>query len=108
MHHQQQGRARDEGRLDEARQRLRLAVAEAVLVIRRGQGIADGEQVDEGGADVHQGVGQRGEQTGRVRHQPGDQFAGDQQAGDGDRRHAGQGDPARILLLAQNRLSSGA
>jgi hypothetical protein len=39
-------------------QRLRLAVAEAVLVVGRCQRIADGQQVDDGGAHVHEGVGE--------------------------------------------------
>ncbi len=50
--------AEDEGDLHQAGQRLRLAMAEAMLGIRRHQGLADGDEIDDGGRGVERGIEQ--------------------------------------------------
>jgi hypothetical protein len=58
MQHQEYRRAGNEGGLGQARQRLGLAVTEAVLLVGGHQRIANREQIDERGGDIHHGVDQ--------------------------------------------------
>ena len=46
LDHQEQRRGGDEGALRQARQRLGLAMAEAMLLVGGGQRLVDGEQIE--------------------------------------------------------------
>ena len=75
----------DEDRLAKPRQRLRLAVAEAVLAVRRLERVAHGKQVDERGENVHHRIGERREQAHGIGHEPGTELGGDHQRCGSDR-----------------------
>ena len=75
---QETGRARDKRRLAQARQRLRLAVAKAVLPVRGRQGVAHGQQVDQGGQRIQGGIDQGRQQAEGVGHTPGDELGQDE------------------------------
>src|SRR5262249_37452480 len=66
----QRRRGEDQARLQEARERLRLAVAEAVLGVGRRGGVAHGEEGAERGDQVEAGVRQRGQDRDRAGGDP--------------------------------------
>ena len=56
----------DDGGLEEPGQRLRLAMAETVIPVRRDKGLTYGEEVDAGGHEIEQGIDQRREHGDRI------------------------------------------
>ena len=78
-------------RLRHARQRFRLAVPIAVIVIGRTQRVMHRQQVEERGHAIEQRVCQPGEHADRTTEPPGDGFGDDQNTG---HRHRGAGGQA--------------
>ena len=79
-HRQQQRAARsgDEAGLHQARQRLGLAMAEAVVGVGRDQRLADGEERHQRAHEVERGVDQRRQHAHRIGDPPRRQLGGDQ------------------------------
>jgi len=63
--------ARDEGRLAQPGERLRLAMTEAVLAVGRHERVANGHEIDDGGSDIEQRIDEGGEERHRIGHQIG-------------------------------------
>ena len=89
-HRQQQRAARggDEAGLHQPRQRLGLAMAEAVIGVGRDQRLADGEEGDQRAHEVERGVDQRRQHAHRVGHPPSRRLGHDQHH---RHRHRGEG-----------------
>ena len=82
---QQHRAAGDEGRLAEHRQRLGLAVAEAMLAVGRAHRMAHRDQVDQRRGGIEQRVDKARQQRDRAGFEPGGEFDRDQQRRDRDR-----------------------
>ena len=90
LHRQHHRRAEDEGDLHQAGQRLRLAMAEAMLGIRRHQGLADGDEIDDRGRGIERGIEQARQHADRAGLQEGAELERDQEQRRADRREAGE------------------
>ena len=66
LDHQEQRRGGDEGALRQARQRLGLAMAEAMLGIGGRQRLMDGEHIERGGEKIERGIRQAGQHRHRI------------------------------------------
>ena len=89
LDHQEQGRRGNEGALGQARQRLGLAVAEAVLGIGGGQCLANGEQVQAGGEKIECRIGKAGQHRHRMGGEIGHRLDRHQQDSDRNRGDGG-------------------
>ena len=94
---QEAGRPRDECRLPETGQGLGLAVSEAVFLVCRLEGVANGEQVDHGRERIHGGIHQRRQHCYRTRQQGSRKLGDDEHEGC---RHRSSGGQAQELLAA--------
>jgi len=81
LHHQEQRGGTDEGRLGQSRQRLRLAMAEAMFLVGGRQRRADGEEVQRGSEKVQRAVGHRSQHRHRMRGEIGKGLDRHQQQG---------------------------
>jgi len=61
LDHQKQRRSGDEGALRQPRQRLGLAMTEAMLLVGRGKRFVNGEHIEGGGKKIERGVGKAGQ-----------------------------------------------
>ncbi len=95
--HQEYGRAADKGALAHRRERLGLAMAEAMLLVRRSQGRAHREQVEQRGGGIQQGIDQRREQADGIRHHIGEHLQADESQRHGDRGIGGQAHQPPII-----------
>ncbi len=87
----QGGRGEHQAALHQAGEGFGLAVAEAVLGVRRRDGVADRVEGDQRGQQVEAGIGQRRQQGHRAAGPPGEALGGDQHHSD---RHRQGGHPA--------------
>ena len=80
LHQQSAAHDRDDRRLDEPGQVLRLAVPEGVPLVGGRVGDPDRQEVEAGDRDVEQGIGGGREKADRVRREPGPELSGRQAA----------------------------
>jgi hypothetical protein len=97
IHHQYERRSEDEGHLHEAGQRLGLAVAEAVLRIRRHERLPDRDQVDDRGGGIERGVEQARQHADRAGLEERAELEHDQEQRRPDRREAGEPHQAGVI-----------
>src|ERR1022692_2643150 len=91
-------RAGKQQRLNQRRQRLRLAMAKAVHRIGRPGGVMHPEHSHERGGHVDDGIDEGRQQTQRIRYEPSRGFRDDQQDGDAE---AGVAGPAPKLRFGR-------
>ncbi|MNH12897.1 hypothetical protein D3C79_724510 [compost metagenome] len=88
---------RNEQRLGHAGHGFGLAVAVAVVVIGRAQGVVHGQQIEKGGHAIQRRIGQPGQQADRTAEPPGHRLGQDQDTGHRQRGAGGQAQQALVF-----------